>query len=489
MNPFSMNRLNKYVQKKRILGTMKKIRSLCLLLLFCTTNKLGLAEDWPTYQHDNRRSAVTSEKLKFPLKQVWVYRPALSPQPAWARPAKWDAYAEVKGLKAMRNYDHAYYTIAVGDTIWFGASADDAVHCLDARTGKERWAYITEGAVRVAPTWHNEKIYFGSDDGYAYCLDAKTGTLLWKVKPADSDRLIPNNGKLISFWPCRTGVLIQNNKAYFAASLLPWSKSWLCAVDAETGKYEGKGTYRQTLFQMTLEAPMLASATTLYALQGRSHPALFQIADGKPKGVSGDGRQGGGVYAFLTEDDDFVSGQGSLRGALVLHKKEANNELVILEGAQRIVSAGEFAYLQSAKEIARLDQTRYFALQRQNVELQEQQSKLKSSLRKLDKKKTDEIKKLTMQIENLKEKRKQVTRSLAECLKWQVPCSQSLSLILAGDALLAGGENSIAAIDVTNGKQRWSTPIQGKALGLTVANQRLFVSSDTGAIYCFEANQ
>jgi len=472
--------------KEKNVITMNLKQSISLIMLLCCLTRTGIAEDWLTYQHDNRRSAVTSENLKLPLKQSWVYQPAQSPQPAWARPAKWDAYAEVKELKAMRNYDHAYYVIAVGDSIWFGSSVDDAVHCFDANTGKERWSYITEGAIRVTPTWHNHNVYFGSDDGCAYCLDAKTGKLIWKVKPAENDRLIPNNGKLISFWPCRTGVLVQNNKAYFAASLLPWKESWLCAVNAETGEFQGKGTYRQTLYKMTLEAPLLASATTLYALQGRSFPALFQIEDGKPKGVSGDGRQGGGVYAFLTEDDNFISGQGSLRGALVLHKNEASNELVILNGAQRIVTAGKYAYLQSAKEIAQLDQARYFSLQRQNVAMQEQQSKLKSKLRKLDKKKIAEIKKLTEQIETLKKEQKQVNQSLADCLKWQVPCSQSLSLILAGDLLFAGGENSVAAIDTTNGKQLWAAPVKGKALGLTVANKHLFVSSDTGAIYCFE---
>ncbi len=466
---------------------MKIKQSICFLLLLCCINKTGFAEDWPTYQHDNRRSAVTSEKLSLPLKQSWVHHPAHSPQPAWARPAKWDAYAEVKELKAMRNYDHAYYTIAVGDAVWFGSSVDDAVHCFDANTGKERWSYITEGAIRVTPTWYNGNVYFGSDDGCAYCLDAKTGKLIWKVKPAENDRLIPNNGKLISFWPCRTGVLVQNNKAYFAASLLPWKESWLCAVNAETGKFEGKGTYRQTVYKMTLEAPMLASSSTLYALQGRGFPALFQLADGKPKGNSGDPQEGGGIYAFLTEDEDFVSGQGSLRGTLMLHKNESNKQMVLLEGAQRIIASGKFAYLQSAKEIAQLDQSRYFFLQRQKVAMGEKNSKLNSQLRKLSKKKTEEIKKLRNEIEALKKERKQLEQSLSDCLNWQVSCPQSLALILAGDILFAGGENNVVAIDTINGKNLWTAPVKGKALGLTVANNHLFVSTDSGAIYCFAA--
>ncbi|MBM4082371.1 MAG: hypothetical protein FJ278_21885, partial [Planctomycetes bacterium] len=32
----------------------------------------ALGEDWPTYQHDHRRSGVTTEALKLPLTQAWV---------------------------------------------------------------------------------------------------------------------------------------------------------------------------------------------------------------------------------------------------------------------------------------------------------------------------------------------------------------------------------------------------------------------------------
>ena len=32
------------------------------------------AEDWPAWRHDHQRSAVSSEKLKLPLEQVWAFR-------------------------------------------------------------------------------------------------------------------------------------------------------------------------------------------------------------------------------------------------------------------------------------------------------------------------------------------------------------------------------------------------------------------------------
>ena len=47
------------------------------------------------------------------------------------------------------------------------------------------------------------------------------------------------------FWPIRTGVTVMGDTAYFAASLLPWKESYLCAVDALTGLRK-VGTFCQT---------------------------------------------------------------------------------------------------------------------------------------------------------------------------------------------------------------------------------------------------
>ena len=59
--------------------------------------------DWPTYRHDNSRSATTAEKIDAEkLELSWVHRAALAPRPAWAGPAKWDAYAGIRGLRSMR---------------------------------------------------------------------------------------------------------------------------------------------------------------------------------------------------------------------------------------------------------------------------------------------------------------------------------------------------------------------------------------------------
>lgn len=52
------------------------------------------AADWTTYQHDVRRSGVTAEKIDGKaLQMAWHWHSPSPPQPAWAGPAKWDAWA------------------------------------------------------------------------------------------------------------------------------------------------------------------------------------------------------------------------------------------------------------------------------------------------------------------------------------------------------------------------------------------------------------
>ncbi|MFP6598128.1 MAG: PQQ-binding-like beta-propeller repeat protein, partial [Candidatus Hydrogenedentota bacterium] len=126
------------------------------------------AEDWPTYQHDNRRSGSTSEDLEFPFNSTWTFKSQRSPQNAWEGPAKWDAYSTQSDLQSMRNFDPAFYVTVVKNRLYFGSSADDAAHCLDATTGEEKWTFFTNGPVRIPPTISDGKAYFGSDDGNAY---------------------------------------------------------------------------------------------------------------------------------------------------------------------------------------------------------------------------------------------------------------------------------------------------------------------------------
>ncbi len=196
---------------------------------------------WPTYMRDNARSGVTSEKLATPLRLRWMHRAALPPSPAWPPPANQDFWHHKTSLKPRVTYDRAMHVVSAGGAVYFGSSSEDKIFCLDLVTGKQRWAFHTGGPVRLAPTLHDGRVYAGADDGYVYCLSAADGRLIWKFNAAPQLRLTPGNGRMISVWPVRTGVMIENGHARFAAGLFPSQGVYQYAVDAKTGKQIASG--------------------------------------------------------------------------------------------------------------------------------------------------------------------------------------------------------------------------------------------------------
>jgi len=385
------------------------------------------AADWPTYRHDNQRTGATPERLDAPkLRQQWLWRSPHPPQPAWAGPAKWDAYHNIRKLRSMRNYDPVFHLIAVGDAVYFGSSADDAVRCLDARTGAVRWFFHADGPVRLPPSFADGKLYFGSDDGTAYCIRASDGRPVWTFTPSPRTRLLLNNGRLVSYWPIRTGVAVDGGAAYFAAALLPWRPSYLCAVDAATGKPQGPGRYVVRHDGLTPEGPLLLSSACIISPQGRVPPLLFQRADGHRIGGF---RNGGGTMVVLA-GDQLLYGPGNKTGWLTASNVRTREKLASFPGANAAVAAGESLFVVTDRELIAFDQA-------------------------------------------------------SRKPRWRTSCECPNELILAGDVLFAGGDGQVLAFSASDGRLVWEHAVEGRAYGLVVANGALFVSTDEGLIHCF----
>lgn len=204
-------------------------RGYCLPLMMVGT---AAAADWPTFRHDNHRSGRTLEQLPAArLVKQWIYRSPCPPQPAWAGPAKWNAYKNIR-LCSMRSYDPVYHVVVSGSFLYFGSSVDDSVHCPNVEDGRERWTFTTDGPVRIAPTCVDGNVYFGSDDRHAYCIRASDSSLVWKYSPGDQSRRILNNSRLIPLWPCRTGLLIEDGTAYFAAGRFHWKPPYCYGIQS-----------------------------------------------------------------------------------------------------------------------------------------------------------------------------------------------------------------------------------------------------------------
>lgn len=190
---------------------------------------------WPTYMHDTHRSGRTLESIRLPLYPKWHVQ-VKPPAPAWPPPAKQDFWHKKATLKARVTYDRGIQLVSDGEAVYYGSSSEDMVVRLDADTGERDWVFYTEGPVRLAPTLAGDRILFGCDDGWVYGLNRKTGALLYKLRPpGSSDRRIPGNERIISVWPIRTSVLVEDGTGYFGAGIFPSQGAWHGSFNIETG--------------------------------------------------------------------------------------------------------------------------------------------------------------------------------------------------------------------------------------------------------------
>jgi outer membrane protein assembly factor BamB len=389
------------------------------------------AGDWPTFRGDIRRSGVAAENIKpAMLAKTWTWRGDAPPQTAWSGPAKWDAYANIVNLRAMRDYDAAFGTAVVGQSVYVASSTDDTLTCLDANSGNVRWRFWADGPVRITPTVSNGRVYFGADDGYVYCLGADTGELHWRFKPPTEAPLVIHNGRMISRWPCRTGVLIKDGKAWCGFSMLPWAPSFICAIDAETGESDAPGCFVHKLNGATLEGAMAASDTLIVAPQGRVPPMLFDVSDGSTK-ASLEG--GGGSFVMIADDQNICHGPGNKTGWITVSDPQTREPVATHEGFNATLHDDGMEYRLSDNHVTAID-------------------------------------------------------AKSQKVVWRTHVLHAHDLVLNSDTLFVGGRDQVIALNVSDGDTVWNAPVDGDARILIVANQSLVVSTDEGVLHCFRSD-
>ena len=200
----------------------------------------GADNEWATWMGDNLRSgrALQGVQLHPSGKPQWVYHPTRLPAPAWPETARSDHWRKRATPETPKvTFDWVHDVAVAGGKVFFGSSADDSLRCLDASNGEVVWTFHAGGPVRLAPTVSEGRVVFGCDDGAVYCLNAVDGRLNWKARPASApDRRLPGNGRLMSVWPVRTGVLVKGDTGYFGAGLFPGEGAWYCTVDLRDGR-------------------------------------------------------------------------------------------------------------------------------------------------------------------------------------------------------------------------------------------------------------
>jgi outer membrane protein assembly factor BamB len=395
------------------------------------------AGDWPIWRHDTQHTSSAPDELPAKLQLDWTLPlPALTP--AWPdQPAM--------------PFDAAYEPIVAGQTMFIGSSRTDSVTAYDTRTGEQKWRFLADGPVRFAPLWIANKLYVACDDGYLYCLDAATGDVKWKFRGGPSERKILGNGRMISTWPARGAPVVADGTVYFAASIWPFMGVFIHALDAETGKViwtnDGDGsTYikqphsADSFAGVAPQGPMAIAGDLLLIPGGRSVPAAYDRKTGKQVHflLNENSKKGGG-HTVTVAGEVFFNGPGAFL---------TKTGKYLGPCATQVVACGPTVYAYDANEARALDL--------KNAELKP--------------------------------------------AKWKIATGGTFgitgvtTMIAAGNHLYIGKPGKIAAIalplasdPVDEADVAWELPVDGTPLSLIAADDRLFVSTKEGRIFCFGA--
>ena len=252
--------------------------------------------------------------------------------------------------------------------------------------------------MRLAPTVWRDKVYVGSDDGFVYCLRASDGGEQWKFRAAPNERKVLGSGKMISLWPVRTGVLVDDGTAYFGAGIFPAEGVAMYAVGAEDGQLtwcnDACGDAPQS--RMSPQGYLLASKSRLFAPLGRVSPAAFDRQDGRLLYEAYVEHIIGGTYATLA-DNQLFTGTEQLVG---FDQASPRTHSTWFWGQQLIVAPDAF-YAATGRELFAVKRETYAAASLRRKGLLDRQRDLNTQIQKAKRGPEAALKQLQTQLETV----------------------------------------------------------------------------------------
>jgi outer membrane protein assembly factor BamB len=415
------------------------------------------AADWPMWRLDAARSAASEEQLTDSLTLHWT-RQLAPPAPAW--PAD----------QGKVRFDASYEPIAVDGRLIVPSMSHDCVTAYDVENGRRLWRVYTDGPVRFAPAASGDRVLFASDDGFLYCLRAADGELCWKFRGGPSAQRVLGNDRLVSLWPARGAPVIQDGTVYFAAGIWPFMGTFIHALDVETGEViwtnSGSGsTYLPQQHSGSVAFAGVApqgylslSDDKLLVAGGMTVPAAYDRLTGKFLYYRLSERELGKQYGgyAVTAGEDWFSNHGGLY-RLADGEPVAKLNVVVRDGTEILATTG-----------------------RHLLGLQNNLAAIKTT--KVDKKGKRTI---------------EESEGLPEVWRCELPDPVKKIHLKAGRWIWASdGDASIYALEIDwsvaeepTCRIAWKGDIEGTVWSMLVADQRLFVISLEGAVFCFGQKQ
>ena len=464
----------------------------------------SLAQDWPQWRHDASRSANSPAELPGELHLQWTrqYAPRLQ---VWDDPFNHD----------LMPYDKIFEPVVLEERMFIGFNDRDKVVALDTATGQELWTFFTDGPVRLPPAAWQGKVYFVSDDGHLYCVNAGDGSLAWKFRGAPGPQKVLGNGRVISAWPARGGVVVRDGQVYFTASIWPFMGTFIYALDAVTGRvvWANDGTGAQYIKQphsapafagVAPQGPLAATRDLVLVPGGRSVPAAFDRKTGRFLyfQLEDSGKGNGGSFVAAGEAEYFVHTR--LRGTRSYDLKTGKkggftiNEPVLV--TNRLFSIQEASALKTA--VLEAEQKLALARQGQTEAVMSVEKAQDDGSRSGYKDATNTLASAKRKVARAKADVASAQKALGtnyaggviqatgwdKKVRWELPTAGTGDIIKAGHHLYAAHSNGIVTVELLPNKLARlvrTNAVEGQVLRLLAANGRLFAVTLDGRIMAF----
>lgn len=329
----------------------------------------------------------------------------------------------------------------------FFASDDHFCYALQMKDGQEAWRYRCMGAVRSAPWFEDGRLFVGDDAGWVHCLRARDGQLIWRFLAAPNRDTIICDGRIISRWPVRSGVVVHENVAYAAAGYFPNDMTHVYALNPATGEE----VWRRK-FAVPTYGPLAVGAKRLFIpSMGLTHAVTLAAPEKKAVPI-GHARQSVHKGKVLALGNTVVT---ALAGTRSMHDVRG---WVVIDEILPVVT----------RDTVFLRDGRFLTAENRAALC------INKSYRSLGK------------FQPRPKTKTQAAPTLSERVRWSAWKGVRMTAVIKiGDVIYSGGQGKVYATAVGDGKERWSAEASGKVTDMAYSGGRLLAISKPSTVVCF----